>query len=70
MSQRNFIAMTCELATESARGLAHSKTLRAAREHSEFAPASWSAATLRRFSIRAHSCNSRKGFFQSVSIRD
>ena len=40
---------------ESARGLAHSKTLRVAREHSEFAPASWSAAgseAPRRFGTR------------------
>jgi hypothetical protein len=36
--------------TQSARGLAHSKTLRAVRAPSEFAPASWSAAALRRFS--------------------
>jgi hypothetical protein len=35
---------------KSARGLAHSKTLRAVRPSSENAPASWTAAALRRFS--------------------
>jgi hypothetical protein len=36
---------------ESAKCLAHSKTLRAVRESSVHAPASWSAAALRRFGI-------------------
>jgi hypothetical protein len=35
--------------SQSAGGLAQSKTLRAVRMSSEFAPASWTAAALRRF---------------------
>ena len=40
-------------AFQSARGLAHSKTLRAIRESSAFAPASWTAVALHRFSPAA-----------------
>jgi hypothetical protein len=38
------------VACQSARGLAHSTTLRAFREPSAFAPASWTAVALHRFS--------------------
>ena len=41
------------IASPSARGLAHSKTLRANRESQKIAPASWTAAALRRFSRSA-----------------
>ncbi len=44
---------------QSARGLAHSRTLRAVREPSANAPASWSAAALRRFSPERR----RRGIF-------
>ena len=45
--------MIVSASLQSARGLAHSKTLRASRQPLIFAPASWSAAALRRFPIRA-----------------
>jgi hypothetical protein len=48
-STRHFWSRSIVLWRKSARGLAHSKTLRAVRVRSVHAPASWSAAALRRF---------------------
>ena len=46
--------MIASASLQSARALAHSKTLRASRQTSIFAPAFWSAAALRRFPTRIH----------------
>ena len=45
--------MIVSASLQSARGLAHSKRLRDCQASSMSAPASWSAAALRRFPIRA-----------------
>jgi hypothetical protein len=49
VKNRRFYARQHDRYPKSARGLAHSRTLRAIRESQPFAIASWSAAALRRF---------------------